>query len=262
MTVVIKTELEERKQEIFSLIQHIYFLEKSWWNLFALKKKRKSLKKSYFTHIYKDESGSKICETYSTQNISFSADLSAGLKSNVAIMLYGIVEYTITNILDIIFCELSKHEFDKIKEDIKAIIGRNFQKYKSSISKDTALIGFINELLSYTNLKCDINKIANIYKNSEHLSGNVRQEEIDWLFLKYGVPRPTMTGKISHRYVDELLGKRNRISHWEIPFKKAYQTTTIETLEQQVTCTISFLESLLWKVDEYINHRMFLIPTT
>ena len=71
-----------------------------------------------------------------------------------------------------------------------------------------------------------------------------------------------MTGKISHRYVDELLGKRNRISPWEIPFKKAYQTTTIETLEQQVTCTISFLESLLWKVDEYINHRMFLIPTT
>ncbi len=88
-----------------------------------------------------------MLETYSTKNIPFSSDLSAGLKSNVAIMTYGTIEYVMTNIYDVIFSELSQHDFSILKEDLQIIISHNFQQYKSNISQDAPVLRFMQELL-------------------------------------------------------------------------------------------------------------------
>ncbi len=100
--------------------------------------------------------------------------------------------------------------------------------------------------------------MGHVYKKTAALSGIIKKESINHLFLRYHVPRPAMSARTSDAHVDEFLGRRNNLAHGEVAFKDACRHLTIEVLEQEVSCTIRFLESLLSKIDEYIAKKIFL----
>lgn len=234
----IRETFEDRKQEILKYIEFIKFLES----------KELSLTDDGVTEF-------SLFFHPASNGISLSFQEIINItKSNLALMIYSIIEYTVANLIDNIYEEIrnKKLSYLDVSDNIKAI-------WRESILKATT-----DPNASFSTFMKKNEEIINLIIRKQTLdlrsrntlpAGNLDGKSIRDTIHKHGIEwnstsfRPEILTKFKE--------KRNNLAHGSVSFIDALRDSTIATIDQEANIIISFLEDLLAMVDAYISNENY-----
>lgn len=181
------------------------------------------------------------------------------LKSNIALMLYNLIEFTVTNLLNSIYDEISSKNFSyvNVNECIELLWQNAILKsardvnasFNTFLKKNTEIIENI------------INKTTLRISTKDTLpSGNLDGETIVKIFDLHGININTSSENYRPDILKKIKDYRNKLAHGEISFVEAIREDSILDIEQNKEFIVQFLEELIQLVDEYIQSEGYSIP--
>jgi hypothetical protein len=172
-------------------------------------------------------------------------------KATAFLLLYNLIESTITNAIETIFDKLQTKNvsFDDLRDEIKKIIIDNV-KDKDNKSTD-------NLLASIQNISVDI--ISASFNKNRLFSGNVDARKIKEIAFKYAFSSTTNHRK-TRGGIDLLTVKTNRndLAHGFKSFQdvgKIYFEDDLLEIEKRVTL---YLRAILNNIDTYLSNEEYL----
>jgi len=170
------------------------------------------------------------------------------LKATAFLLLYNLVESTMTNAIQAIYDELKikNISFSKVSDDIKKIVLRNFKNIRVT-DLHTQII----------DLSVDIITIG--FRRRDLFSGNVDARLIGQTARQYGFSHYTIYA--STRNGESLLTvktNRNDLAHGFKSFSevgKEYSIAELMKVEKEV---VAYLEGILGNIDQYIINGDYL----
>jgi hypothetical protein len=177
-----------------------------------------------------------------------SNDLAQILRANSFILIYNLSEYSISKAIESIYLDIRKKgiSFDEIRDNIKKDIIANI---KSSRNAEK----FVEEV---TNIATDI--LNQHPKANELFSGNVNNEEIKRLAIKYGFSHTTTARETNNgQKMDSVKKRRNHLAHGFTSFKECGQEFTIEEMNIIKKEVLLFLEEILLNIQQYIQKEEY-----
>jgi hypothetical protein len=215
---------------------------------------RKDELNDYYLLISSVTSGSKIIlsnnseERISNRNITI-------LKANNIIILYNLIESTITNILIEIHDEINLNS-TKYKELIPELQSLLFAYYnllyknKNDIyesAKDiTKFIQMIYGEIPFNLSYSEMVKYYSLY------SGNIDKKRLYKIFLKYGIKI-----NINGNELDTIKNKRNALAHGRISFEECGRDLTIQYIDHLNNAIFKCMESILNCVENYLQNQEY-----
>lgn len=173
------------------------------------------------------------------------------LKATGFLLLYNLIESTMTNAIEAIFDELQKNNiyFDNLRDELKKIIIDNI-KDKDNKSTDKLLA-------SIQDISVDI--ISASFNKNRLFSGNVDAKKIKDIASKYGFSSTTDKRK-TRDGIDLLKVKTNRndLAHGFKSFQdvgKMYFEDDLLEIEKRVT---SYLREILRNIESYLSNQEYL----
>jgi len=202
---------------------------------------------------------------------TFSEQLKKTLKANAYLLLYNLIEGSITAGIDAIFLAINQSEIELkyLKKNTRELyidysMKRNDeneqQKTKAKDKKElqmqfNSLIDKKVEFKSKNkNNDIKIGYQAYLEKMGGEISGNIDAKKLEELSKKYGFNLPTNT--IS----DELLiikNKRNQLAHGEITFAEAGKDKSIEEMIVLKNTVTQYFNILMNTIKVYIENEEF-----
>lgn len=185
--------------------------------------------------------------------------LRATLKSTGLLMLYNLVESTISNCLNAIhesFCAESL-KFNELNENLQKIwLNHHFEMINNNgrISKDVAiekLLTIVNTLSFESYIDFTYEEL-NKNKSGSQFSGNLDSKEIRKIAEKYGV---TFDEKCEE--VRRIRDYRNKLAHGEVSFYDCSNNLSPQDISQLKDKVILFLEKFINASKEYIEKKNF-----
>lgn len=188
----------------------------------------------------------------------FDVTLTSTLKSNMFLLLYNLVESTITKCLIEIHNSICDENCTYIQLSpqiqnlftsyyYKSLLNGNISEENKLLHIKTMIHSWIfNEKFSLTFE--DLTK----YKTGNNFSGNLDAKEIRKITTKYGV-----TFDVKSEEIKNLKEFRNKLAHGEISFQDASNLKGIEYFENLKIKTIDFLNKFITAVETYINQKEF-----
>lgn len=202
----------------------------------------------------------------------FSEQLKKTLKANAYLLLYNLIEGSVTTGIDSIFLAINQSEIElkHLKKDIRELyldyaMKRNDddeqQKAKAKDKKD--LRKQFNSLID-TKVKFKHRNKNNVVEGYQaylekmggEISGNIDAKKLEELSKKYGFTLPTSN------ILDELLiikNKRNQLAHGEITFSEAGKDKSIEEMIALKNAITQYFNSLMNNIKNYIENEEFKI---
>lgn len=193
-------------------------------------------------------------------------DLLRTFRATAFLLLYNLMESTVTNAVEAIFDELDSQgvSFDDCKQNVRAVILDNLK----SISTSKAL-----PLLS--RIATDI--VAKSFRKEDVVSGNVDAALIRGLAAEYGFHRPDVPqvwAKATSRGFPVILPSgsrlsgdgsslrtvkdhRNSLAHGNASFSDVGKDYTQEDLIRIKCEVISYLDAMLQNVSDYLATQMY-----
>lgn len=185
------------------------------------------------------------------QNFLISRDLVKTLRANGYLLLYNLVESTMTNAIDAIHQIFSSEalSFDDLTKEVQQVVLKNF---KSAAIEDN---------LTYTQshpIKIAILRTG--YDKKNLFSGNVDARSIRDTAKMYGfdiAAHDTAESRDGRRLVN-VKNKRNELAHGKISFEECGHETSHDELISIAKETIAYLKAVLDGVEEYVIERKYL----
>ena len=178
-------------------------------------------------------------------------DLEKTLKATGFLLLYNLVESTMTNAIEAVFDELKNKNvsFDDLRNEIKKIIIDNI---KDKDNKSTT-----NLLVSIQNISVDI--ISASFNKKRLFSGNVDAREIKNIADMYGFSYKTNARKTQDGS-DLLTVKTNRndLAHGFKSFEEVGRNATADELLKIQKRVISYLKAILNNIESYLSNEEYL----
>lgn len=190
-------------------------------------------------------------ETTVIVNDAINRELIKTMRANGYLLLYNLVESTMTNAIDAIHQSLKSDEnccFDDLSTDFKRIILENFKKTTSNAN--SILDGdhpIHRSILDFG------------YDKKELFKGNIDARLIRTTAERYGFQIAEHDKSIS-RDGARLLNvkqKRNQLAHGSISFEECGHEISTDELIQISTETKIYLDATLKGVEEYIINRTY-----
>lgn len=210
--------------------------------------------RSYFLFLKNLEHGSiqlNIVRAKNPNPQKINDNLLKTLKATGFLLLYNLIEATMTNAIEAIFDELQKNNisFDDLRDELKKIIIDNI-KDKDNKSTD-------NLLASIQDISVDI--ISASFNKNRLFSGNVDAKKIKDIASKYGFSSTTDKRK-TRDGIDLLKVKTNRndLAHGFKSFQdvgKLYFEDDLLEIEKRVT---SYLREILRNIESYLSNQEYL----
>lgn len=208
--------------------------------------------RSYFLFLKNLEYGSiklSIMRANNFQPKSIDNNLLKTLKATAFLLLYNLIESTMTDAVSAIFDDLKTQNisFDDIQDDLKKIIINNFKDNKST-----------DKLLAdIQNISFDI--ISASFKKEKLFSGNLDARKIKEIAEKYGFsyqtnPRKTNNGSD----LLKIKTNRNDLAHGVKSFEKVGQDYTADDLLKMQKRVIHYLKAILQNIENYISNQEYL----
>lgn len=227
-----------RKQEIDSFIELIKFLE--------IKKRNRDDEDSEFDKFFYCEDGINL--TYqSFTNI---------LKSNVSLMIYNLIEFTITNLIERIYDEIRRNRlsYTDVNEFIKNLWTTTILKSTNDPNASHSTFVKKSEYL--------INKIVNSstieLKSRDTLpAGNLDGEKICDTLKKHGIGMRTSSTNYRPDILKKVREKRNDLAHGTVSFVEALRDDSISDIESNKVFITNFLEEIIDNVSQYIENEYY-----
>ena len=192
-------------------------------------------------------------------NKLFKTRLRATLKSTALLLLYNLVESTISNCLNAIhlsFCSESL-KFNELNQNIQKIwlnhhfdlLSNNDKMSKENIT--VKLLDIVNTLsfdsyIDFTYEELSKNKLGSQF------SGNLDSKEIRKIATKYGV---VFNEKCEE--VRRVRDYRNKLAHGELSFYECSNNMTPQELTQLKRRVVDFIEKFINASKEYIDNKKF-----
>ncbi len=172
-------------------------------------------------------------------------DLLRTLKANAYLLLYNLVESTMTSALDCIFDELKtkRVHFDDCRDEIRLMILRKFRNRNPE-----SLIENLNELAR------DI--IHNSFVAQGHFSGNLDARKMSETAVHFGYGK--LNGKKYWKLV-EIKRYRNDLAHGIKSFAEVGRDASFEKgLDVARDQVVQALEETINLVEEYLSNELYL----
>ncbi len=176
------------------------------------------------------------------------SDLAKTLKANGFLLLYNLVESSMTNAIEAIFDELKERKipFNSVRTEIKKVVLQNF-KNRSPDDIHTKM----------TDISIDI--ITAGFRRRELFSGNIDRKEITKTARKYGFSCDT--NYLETKHGDNLYGvmkNRNDLAHGNKSFSEIGKSTSIEDLLKVKEEVIAYIAQILNNIENYLVAQEYL----
>lgn len=179
------------------------------------------------------------------------------LKSTCYLVLYNLVESTITDCLTKIHNEFSEANllFEDLSDEIKIIWIRYHYDYFHKASQDDKFLHNLKLLieswvLNHTPIKLTYEDYVK-YNTGGNFAGNLDSKEIRKLCDLYGIDFD-----ISCKQIRTIRDNRNKLAHGEDSFSERGRIP-YEYVENLKSETISYLENFISAIEDYITHTKF-----
>jgi MAE_28990/MAE_18760-like HEPN len=175
-------------------------------------------------------------------------DLVKTLKANGFLLLYNLIESSMTNAIEAIFDELKEKKipFDSVRIEIKKVVLQNF-KSRSPDDIHTKI----------SDISIDI--ITAGFKRRELFSGNIDRKEIAKTAIKYGFSCDTDYLKTKHgENLYNVMKNRNDLAHGNKSFSEIGKGTSIEDLLKVKEEVIEYIAQILNNIEKYLAAQEYL----
>lgn len=236
----IKTTFDERKQEIADFVGLLKFLEK----------KEEAMDEdgiTDFSVFFKPNNGGISLSYQRLINI---------MKSNLSLMIYNLIEYTVANLVDSIYEEirLGGLSYVEINDSIKELWRKSI--LKSANDPNANLSTFLKKSEEIINMIVS-NTTIDLRSRATLPVGNLDGYKIKETIQKHGVSwnctqfRPDI--------LENFKTQRNNLAHGSVSFVDALRDSTIDAISADANITIVFLEELISLVTSYINAKGYMM---
>lgn len=239
--VTLKSTYESRKQEIIKFIELMSFLEKK--KVFPEEKEV-----DYDEFFYNGSVGIQL--TYQ--------ELINILKSNVSLMIYNIIEFTVSSLIDCIYDEIRMQNLSYL--DVNQSIRTMWRKVILKATKDTkatfdTFLKKNEEIIDYILS----NRPLNMRARDCMPGGNLDGVSIKETFAAHGIRIKTNSQNYRPDILENIKEKRNNLAHGSVSFVDAVRNNSIIDISTNADFIISFLEELIATVEEFINNEKYKI---
>ncbi len=203
----------------------------------------------YFSFVEKvSKRGSKISlSSGATEKVDIK--LSKTLKANGFLLLYNLVESSVTKAIEQIYVKMRNEgtKFDDIKVGIKKEIIQHLKTHKNP----TKFVDVVNSIAE------DI--IEECFSSEKLFSGNVDAKKIRDVSQEYGFSVATTYRKTkSGRELLTVKNRRNDLAHGILSFQEVGQEFTIQDMQRIKKEVVAYLSQILDNIEIYINNKDYL----
>jgi len=201
---------------------------------------------TYFDFVARVDAGDTLLIASADGQPAYSAsardDLLRTFRASAILLLYNLMESTVTNAVEAIFDELSTQgiHFNDCRAEVRRVVLTNLKQHNPG-----------DILPELQQLSTDI--IIKTFKKDKIVSGNVDARRIKELSDDYGIDRPTADGN------DLLTVKtsRNDLAHGSKSFAEVGRTFTIADIIRIKDKVIAYLTAMLTNVSAYIQQQHY-----
>lgn len=164
------------------------------------------------------------------------------LKSNLILMLYNLVESTISNAIEEIHNNIHSNtvSFNSLKVELKQLIIGNIKNVSPN-----KFVTNINDIA--------IDIIKHSFSKEKMFNGNIDGQKIREISSKYGFDSNTDYAKTKHgTCLVQIKGRRNDLAHGTFSFTEVGKEYSIEDLETIKDETINYLSEILDNIEYYL----------
>ncbi len=239
--IALKNTYENRKKEINNFIELMKFLE-------GKKIREEENELSFDDFFYEGE----------TQITLSYQELINILKSNLSLMIYNIIEYTVSGLVDCIYDEIRVHSlaYIDVNESIRALWRKTILKsvrdpganFNTFLKKNEEII---NNIL--------LNTTLDIHARESLPAGNLDGISIKETFESHGIQISTSSPNFRPDILENIKVNRNNLAHGAVSFVDAVRDDSIQDFEKYTRFITLFLEELIETVEEYIKRGCYRI---
>ena len=232
---------DSRKREIKDFLELMEFLEN--------KENNREDGESEFSKFFHPE-GQGIHMTYqSLINI---------LKSNISLMIYNIIEYTVSNLIDSIYDEIRINHLSYV--DVNISIRSLWKKtiLKAANDPNANFNTFLrkNEEIIDSILQ---NTVLELQSRNTLPAGNLDGISIKETFESHGIQVRTSSQNYRPDILKNIKENRNNLAHGAVSFVDAVRSDGIVDIRKNETFVIAFLDELIETVSMYIAEQKYKI---
>ncbi|MDU1517992.1 MAG: MAE_28990/MAE_18760 family HEPN-like nuclease [Klebsiella michiganensis] len=224
--------VEERKKEIERQLSFI--------------KKAIDAKSSNLIFLGKDGNDS---EGVNNQVI-FDRGLIKTLSASTYLLLYNLIECSMTNAIDSIHSHIKKENigFHDLTLNMQKVALKNF---RNALSKEENILaqGSIEHAMVWLG-----------YDGEKLFSGNIDAKKIREMAIKYGfsISEETIKKSKGGRSLVMVKSKRNELAHGKISFEECGQECSIDELYSIYEQVIVFVDGIMDAIENYLKDKQYL----
>lgn len=244
MTVMVtfRDDFRSRKEEIG---EYFSFLEK----LQAIEETTDEGKN--FDAIFNDE-------TFFSDTLDYYSDTSFQkiiniMKSNLSLMVYNLIEFTVTNLMACIYDEIAEDQlpYEKVSQPIRALWRKSMlkgakdpeAKYSTFIRKNEDII---NAILNKETISINVRETM----PAGNLDGNI----IDEVFTNHGIHIQRNSKNFRPDILMDVKEHRNNLAHGSASFVDELRQKTLNDFQSNILVVENFLEELISLVEQYLTN--------
>lgn len=188
------------------------------------------------------------------ENFVLSRDLVKTLRANGYLLLYNLVESTMTNAIDAIhqIFQSENLSFDDLRAEVQQVILKNV---RTSPLDDNIIHN------SNRSHPIQIAMLRMGYNKKNLFSGNVDARRIRDTAKIYGFGIAEHDTSVSRdgKRLEDVKNKRNQLAHGKISFEECGHETSHDELIAMANETIAYLKAVLVGIEAYITQRAYLV---
>lgn len=231
---------ESRKKEIYDIFSLLEFLEK---------KKRIKVKDeeiSEFDKFFYADDGIEL-SYQSMTNI---------LKSNVALMIYNLIEFTITNIIEYIYEQIKVNQlgYTNVNDLIQKLWHTTVLKVTNDPSSNFNTVVKTSEKVIKAIVE---NSVIQLKSRDTLPAGNLDGITIKDTLNKHGISIDTSSPNYRPDILDTIKEKRNNLAHGSVSFADAMRDFSITDIKNNNTLIVGFLQEIIDTARTYLSEKQY-----
>jgi hypothetical protein len=175
------------------------------------------------------------------------------LKANGFILLYNLIEATITKSIEAIFEAVYNDQltFQKLSDNLRKLwLNQKVIPLKAGI--DAITYDKILKILDDVAESVIDNQILKLETECIRISGNIDAQEIRNIARKIGFEQAK-----NGSFLEEIKNKRNNLAHGEFTFGEIGKTVSVKDMIKYKDCTYTHLKDVLKNIERFIEDKKF-----